>query len=63
VLTDEKLAAARQMYVANTHTVDPQTLLDAFLHDYNHQRPHRSLPHHATPATAYEARPNESPRL
>jgi len=28
---------------------------------YNHQRPHRSLPHRATPATAYNARPKASP--
>ena len=27
-----------------------QTLLDRFCDDYNHRRPHRSLPHHATPA-------------
>jgi transposase InsO family protein len=38
-----------------------QTLLDRFLADYNHHRPHRSLPHHATPATAYHARPKASP--
>ncbi|MBV8861097.1 MAG: IS481 family transposase [Mycobacterium sp.] len=34
-----------------------QTQLDAFVHIYNHHRPHRSLPHQATPATAYTARP------
>jgi transposase InsO family protein len=28
-----------------------QTLLDRFAGDYNQRRPHRSLPHHATPAT------------
>jgi hypothetical protein len=28
---------------------------------YNHQRPHRSLPHRATPATAYAARPKAAP--
>src|SRR5262249_35261699 len=28
---------------------------------YNHQRPHRSLPHRATPATAYAARPKATP--
>ena len=28
-----------------------QTLLDAFADEYNHRRPHRSLPHRATPAT------------
>src|SRR5215472_12530249 len=38
-----------------------QALLDAFTHTYNHQRPHRSLPYHATPATAYAARPKPPP--
>ena len=38
-----------------------QALLDAFTSYYNHQRPHRSLPHRATPATAYAARPKATP--
>ena len=38
-----------------------QTQLDAFLDEYNHHRPHRSLPHQATPATAYTARPKADP--
>jgi hypothetical protein len=38
-----------------------QALLDAFTAVYNHQRPHRSLPHRATPATAYAARPKAFP--
>ena len=38
-----------------------QALLDAFTAYYNHQRPHRSLPHRATPATAYAARPKAAP--
>jgi hypothetical protein len=38
-----------------------QALLDAFTAIYNHQRPHRSLPHQATPATAYAARPKAAP--
>jgi Integrase core domain len=38
-----------------------QTLLDTFTTIYNHQRPHRSLPHRATPATAYHARPKATP--
>jgi Integrase core domain len=38
-----------------------QTLIDAFLAAYNHHRPHRSLPHRATPATAYAARPKATP--
>ncbi len=38
-----------------------QTQLDAFVEAYNHRRPHRSLPHQATPATAYTARPKANP--
>jgi transposase InsO family protein len=38
-----------------------QALLDAFTVIYNHQRPHRSLPHRATPATIYAARPKAAP--
>ncbi|TYL49660.1 IS481 family transposase [Nocardioides sp. BGMRC 2183] len=38
-----------------------QTLLDTFRTEYNQQRPHRSLAHRATPATAYTARPKASP--
>ena len=38
-----------------------QALLDTFAAYYNHQRPHRSLPHRATPATAYAARPKATP--
>ncbi|HET7351507.1 MAG TPA: integrase core domain-containing protein, partial [Marmoricola sp.] len=38
-----------------------QALLDAFVEEYNHRRPHRSLPHRATPATTYHARPKASP--
>ncbi len=37
------------------------TLLDLFVDEYNHRRPHRSLPGHATPATAYQARPKAGP--
>ena len=40
---------------------DLQTLLEDFVEEYNHRRPHRSLPHHATPATAYSARPKATP--
>jgi transposase InsO family protein len=36
-------------------------LLDTFAVEYNQRRPHRSLPHHATPATAYTARPKATP--
>ena len=38
-----------------------QTQLDAFVDEYNHRRPHRSLPHHATPATVYTSRPKADP--
>jgi len=38
-----------------------QALLDAFAGYYNHQRPHRSLPHRQTPATAYATRPKAAP--
>ena len=38
-----------------------QTQLNAFVEAYNHDRPHRSLPHQATPATAYTARPKADP--
>ncbi|MCU1394473.1 MAG: transposase [Ilumatobacteraceae bacterium] len=37
------------------------TLLDLFADEYNHHRPHRSLPHRSTPATAYQTRPKASP--
>lgn len=38
-----------------------QTQLNTFAEAYNHDRPHRSLPHQATPATAYTARPKADP--
>lgn len=38
-----------------------QTQLNEFVDIYNHQRPHRSLPHRATPATAYTTRPKATP--
>jgi transposase InsO family protein len=40
-----------------THIDDLQALLDAFVEEYNDHRPHRSLPHRATPATIYTSRP------
>jgi transposase InsO family protein len=43
-------------------TVDQlQALLDVFTDQYNHARPHRSLPHRATPATVYTNRPKATP--
>ena len=45
-----------------SHTIaELQTQLDAFGDEYNHRRPHRSLPHRATPATAYQARLKAAP--
>ncbi|WP_344026437.1 IS481 family transposase, partial [Kribbella jejuensis] len=38
-----------------------QALLEVFVDEYNHRRPHRSLPHRATPAAAYHARPKAGP--
>ena len=41
-----------------------QTLIDHFVELYNNARPHRALPHRATPATpatAYNARPKAGP--
>jgi integrase-like protein len=38
-----------------------QALIDAFVDEYNHRRPHRSLPRHATPDTVYQARPKAAP--
>ena len=40
---------------------DLQVLLDIFVDEYNHRRPHRSLPHRSPPAAAYTARPKASP--
>jgi len=38
-----------------------QALLDAFVDAYNHRRPHRSLPHRATPAAVYHSMPKALP--
>jgi transposase InsO family protein len=38
-----------------------QALLQTFTEQYNQHRPHRALPHQATPATAYTARPKAGP--
>lgn len=38
-----------------------QAQLDTFVDEYNHHRPHRSLPHQASPATAYTSRPKATP--
>jgi transposase InsO family protein len=58
-LTLKKWLAAQPVQPATIAQL--QTLIDAFLGAYNHHRPHRSLPHRATPATAYCARPKAAP--
>ncbi len=40
---------------------DLQALIDAFTQTYNQHRPHRSLPHRATPAAVYTTRPKAAP--
>ena len=40
---------------------DLQRLLDTFLDEYNHRRPHRSLPHRATPAALFNTMPKALP--
>jgi transposase InsO family protein len=40
---------------------DLQALVDAFVEEYNDHRPHRSLPHRATPATVYSSLPKATP--
>jgi transposase InsO family protein len=44
-----------------TTITDLQTLIDRFTRAYNHHRPHRSLPHQATPAAAYDHLPKALP--
>jgi hypothetical protein len=44
-----------------TSIAELQTLLDLFREEYNQRRPHRSLEHRSTPATAYAARPKATP--
>ena len=51
----------RAQPVQPTTTDQLQALLEAFRTEYNQRRPHRSLAHHATPATAYAARPKATP--
>jgi transposase InsO family protein len=51
----------RAQPVQPTTLAELQALLDVFVEIYNQQRPHRSLPHRATPATAYYARPKATP--
>jgi transposase InsO family protein len=52
----------RAQPVQPTTLAELQALLDAFVEEYNHRRPHRSLPHRATPAALYESLPKALPR-
>jgi transposase InsO family protein len=51
----------RAQPVQPTTTAELQALLDLFADEYNHRRPHRSLPHRATPATLYDSMPKALP--
>jgi integrase-like protein len=51
----------RAQPIQPTTTTQLQALLDQFAIEYNTTRPHRSLPHSATPATVYAARPKAIP--
>ena len=44
-----------------TTIAELQQLLDRFAQEYNNDRPHRSLPHRATPATIYQRLPKATP--
>jgi len=51
----------RAQPVQPTTTTELQALIDLFVEEYNHRRPHRSLPHRATPATLYDSMPKALP--
>ena len=57
--TLKKWLAAQQPQPATLAQL--QALLDEFTTYYNQRRPHKSLPHRASPATAYAARPKAAP--
>jgi transposase InsO family protein len=44
-----------------TNLTELQTHIDAFVIEYNHHRPHCSMPGRATPAAIYTARPKATP--
>jgi transposase InsO family protein len=52
----------RAQPVQPTTTVQLQVLIDEFVEAYNRRRPHRSLPHQATPAAVYDSMPKALPR-
>jgi integrase-like protein len=58
--TPKKWLAAQAVQPATINQL--QTLIDRFVAAYNHHRPHRSLPHRATPATVYTTLPKALPR-
>ena len=51
----------RSQPVQPANTADLQSLLDTFVNEYNHRRPHRSLPHRATPAALFTTMPKALP--
>jgi transposase InsO family protein len=51
----------RAQRVQPTTTGELQKLLDTFVEEYNTRRPHRSLPHRATPAAIYTSLPKATP--
>ena len=57
--TMKKWLRAQPVQPATTNEL--QLLLDAFLAEYNHRRPHRSLPQRATPAARYNTLPKAVP--
>jgi transposase InsO family protein len=57
--TMKKWLRAQPAQPATTAELD--ALLAAFADEYNQRRPHRSLPHRATPATVYASLPKAAP--
>ena len=51
----------RAQPVQPSNLADLQTLVDTFIDEYNHRRPHRSLPHRTPPATLFETMPKALP--
>jgi transposase InsO family protein len=51
----------RAQPIQPTTIIELQTLLDAFVDEYNNRRPHRSLPHQATPAALFDTMPKGLP--